>query len=161
MPGTSAATQSSRCGSRPKEPSRVSATMRVTPVCSEKTWNGRRTLRFMSDVGMFDLWFRFCFGQLLHGRGLGWSWGSGFLFNLGFSLDFRLRFLLRLCIIIVVWLGFISRLCFNFCPRLNIWFGWLCDRGGLRFSVRFADRADHVETALRVVLEFVVQDSRS
>src|ERR1700722_14893453 len=47
MPGTSAATQSSRWGSSPNDPSRVSATMRETRCRLRKIRNGRRTLRFM------------------------------------------------------------------------------------------------------------------
>src|ERR1039457_5256774 len=110
MPGTSAATQSSRCGRRPNEPSRVSATMRATSVFSAKTWNGKSTLRFMTDVGMFDLGLRFRFGQRRHGLGFGWRGSNGLLFSLGFNLGFRLRFLLRLCIIFDVWLCFIGGL---------------------------------------------------
>src|ERR1039457_6732476 len=68
MPGVRAATQSSRCGRSPKEPSRVSATMRETPVFSAKMWNGRRTFRFMSASGMGCLRFRLRFG---FGFGLG------------------------------------------------------------------------------------------
>src|ERR1039458_8495786 len=56
-----------------------------------------------------------------------------------------------------------SRLRINFCwrpcPRFAIRFDRRSRRYGLRFSLRLTDRADHVETTLRVVLEFVVQDS--
>ena len=48
---------------------------------------------------------------------------------------------------------------FNLHGGLHLRFGGGCGRGGFWFSLRFADRADHVETALRVVLEFVVQDA--
>jgi len=59
---TSAATQSSRCGKSPNEPSRVSATMLDTSILSAKIWNGRRTLRCMRAVGMFDFRLRFRLG---------------------------------------------------------------------------------------------------
>src|ERR1700678_2550762 len=47
MPGTSAATQSSRRGSSPNDPPRVSATMRETRSRSRKMRNGKRTLSRM------------------------------------------------------------------------------------------------------------------
>src|SRR5580700_1882645 len=87
MPGASAATQSSRCGRSPNEPSRVSAIISNTPVSSAKIWNGSRILRCMSC----------CM------RGL------------------RLRF------------------------RLGL--------------LSFVDGPDHVERALRAVLEFIAQDA--
>src|SRR6202041_307420 len=87
------ATQSSRCGRTPNDPSRVSATIREIPVFSAKTPNGRRILRCMSvGCGMFHL---------------------------------RLRL-------------------------------WLVVLG---FSFRFVNRPDHIERALRVVFEFIAQDS--
>jgi len=39
-----------------------------TPVLSAKTWNGRRTLRFMSGGDLFRLRFGFCFGFGIGGR---------------------------------------------------------------------------------------------
>src|SRR5664279_294148 len=68
--------------------------MRETPVFSAKTWNGRRTLSFISASGMSYL-------------------------RLRFRLGFRL---------------------------------------GLRLSLRFVNRPDHVERALREVLELIAQD---
>src|ERR1700722_13455795 len=61
MPGGSAATQSSRCGKRPNEPVRASATMRKTPVFLAKIWKGRRTSRVMAgaDTSEFRLGLRF------------------------------------------------------------------------------------------------------
>ena len=53
--------------------------MRDTPVFSAKIWNGRRTLRFMSVGGMFDLRLRFrlrlgLIGVLRVGLGRAWLW---------------------------------------------------------------------------------------
>src|ERR1700722_10577714 len=61
MPGGSAATQSSRCGKRPKEPVRASATMRKTPVFLAKTRKGSRTSSVMAggDTSKLRLRFRF------------------------------------------------------------------------------------------------------
>src|ERR1039457_2522042 len=121
MPGASAATQSSRGGKSPNEPSRVSATMRETPVFSAKTSNGTRTLRFMS-VGccMFHLRFSFRLGLRLRiGRGFGLRVGGG------------LRVALSL----------------GFGPRLGFSYGL----AGFGFSLRFVNRPDHVKRAFRVV----------
>src|ERR1035441_10329440 len=129
MPGASAATQSSRCGKSPNEPSRVSATIRETPVFSAKISNGRRTLRFMS-VGccMFDLRFGFRLGFGLRiGRGFGLGVGGGLLVAL--RLGFGLRF------------------------------GFSYGLAGFGFSFRFVNRPDHVERAFRVVFEFIAQDA--
>src|ERR1700722_3071987 len=54
MPGASAATQSSRCGKRPKLPARVGATMRETASHAANTLNGSRILSCMRDPGLFD-----------------------------------------------------------------------------------------------------------
>src|ERR1035438_5482914 len=83
MPGASAATQSSRCGKSPNEPSRVSATIRETPVFSAKISDGRRILRFMRAGGMLDLRPR-RFGLQ---PGLRLRWGGG-----GAGLRLGLRF---------------------------------------------------------------------
>src|SRR3989339_353833 len=91
MPGASAATHSSRCGRSPNDPSRVSATMRDTPVFSANTPNGRRTLSVMDVGGTLGLWLR-------------------------------------------------------------------CRSGSCLF-LRFVNRPDHVERALRVVFGFIAQDS--
>src|ERR1019366_1220066 len=115
MPGTSAATQSSRCGKSPNEPSRVSATMRDTPVFSAKIWNGSRTLRFMSVGGMFDHRLRFRLGLRMRlGRGFGRRLGGGLQLGLGFGfragLRLRLRLGIRFGFTIGLWFGLISRL---------------------------------------------------
>src|SRR5664279_2213584 len=129
MPGASAATQSSRCGKSPNEPSRVSATMRETPAFSAKISNGRRTLRFMS-VGccMSHLRFGFRLGfRLRIGRGFGLGVGGGLLVALRFG----------------------------FGPR----FGFSYGLAGFGFSFRFVNRPYHVERAFGVVFEFIAQDA--
>src|ERR1035441_9176967 len=88
MPGTSAATQSSRCGKSPNEPSRVSATMLDTSVLSAKIWNGRRTLRCMRAGGMFDLRLRFRLRlRMRFGRGFGRRLGGGLQLRLGVGFE--------------------------------------------------------------------------
>src|ERR1019366_919021 len=114
MPGTSAATQSRRCGKSPNEPSRVSATMLDTSVLSAKIWNGRRTLRCMRAGGMFDFRLRFRFGlRMRFGRGLGRRLGGGLHLGLrfGFRAGLRLRLHLgiRFGITIGRWFGLVSR----------------------------------------------------
>src|SRR5450755_3563187 len=49
MPGARAATQSLLCGSRPKLPKRVGATIRVTASFAANILNGKRILSCMSD----------------------------------------------------------------------------------------------------------------
>src|ERR1039458_8518599 len=96
MPGTSAATQSSRCGKSPNEPSRVSAAMLDTSVLSAKIWNGRRTLRCMRAGGMFDFRLRFRLGLRMRlGRGFGRRLGGGLQLGLGFGFRTGLRLWLR------------------------------------------------------------------
>src|ERR1035438_53037 len=114
MPGTSAATQSSRCGKSPNEPSRVSAAMLDTSVLSAKIWNGRRTLRCMRAGGMFDFRLRFRLGiRMRLGRGFGRRLGGGIQLGLGFGfragLRLRLRLGIRFGITIGRWFGLISR----------------------------------------------------
>src|ERR1035437_5282491 len=164
MPGTSAATQSSRCGKSPNEPSRVSATMLDTSVLSAKIWNGSRTLRCMRVDGMFDFRLRFRLGlRMRFGRGLGRSPCGRIQLGLRFGFRTGLRLWLRLGIrcgfTIGLWFGLISRfgvaLGFGFLP----WFGWRCGLCGFRFCLRFANRPDHVKRAFRVVFEFIAQDS--
>src|ERR1700691_4148224 len=58
MPGTSAAVQSSRWGSRPKLPDRVGATMRTTASQAANILNGRRILSCMSDGGLLRGYLR-------------------------------------------------------------------------------------------------------
>src|ERR1017187_8074 len=123
MPGASAATQSNRWGKSPNKPSRVSATMRETPVLSAKIWNGSSTLRFMSaGCCMCDLRVRLWI-WLGFGLGFGFGIGGGFRVALGAGLGLRFGFRRRL--------------------------------GGAVFSLRFVNRPDHVERALRVVFEFI------
>src|ERR1017187_5737288 len=121
--------QSSRCGKSPNEPSRVSATMRETPVFSAKISNGRRTLRFMS-VGccMFHLRFSFRLGfRLRIGRSFGLGAGGG-------------RRIARR---------------FGFGPTLGFSYGL----AGFAFSFRFVNRPYHVERPFRVVFQFIAQDA--
>src|ERR1019366_395555 len=128
MPGVSAATQSSRCGKSPKEPARVSATIRDTPVFSPKTWKGRSTLRFICVSAMSDL--RSSFHRRLWQR----PWR---LLRLGLRNGLRVRL----------------------DGGLGLGSGSCRGRIGFRFALRLGDRPDHVEGALRVVLEFIAQDS--
>src|ERR1035438_7183682 len=133
IPGASAATQSSRCGKSPNDPPRVSATMRETPVFSAKISNGRRTLRCMSaGCCMFHLRFRFRFGFRLSLRR---RFGLGFRLGIGGGLRLAL------------------------CPGFGPRFGLSRGLAGCGFSLRFVNRPDHVERALWVVFEFIVQDS--
>src|ERR1700734_3563926 len=59
MPGESAATQSRRCGKRPKLPDLVGATMRATGSHVAKTLNGNKILSRMRAPGFNDLRLRF------------------------------------------------------------------------------------------------------
>src|ERR1035441_9911551 len=123
MPGTSAATQSSRCGKSPNEPSRVSATMLDTSILSAKIWKGRRTLRCIRGGSMFDLRLKFQFGLRL-GHSFGRRLGGGLRLGHGFGFRTGLRFRFRLGIwfafAIGLGLGLISRfevsLGFGLCP---------------------------------------------
>src|ERR1019366_3483089 len=101
MPGASAATQSSRCSSKPNDPSPVSATMPDTPVSSAKISVGTRILR--------------CIGHVRFRPGFYFRWFRG--------------------------LSFISTM----------------RRGSRLFGL--ANGADHVERALRIILEFVAQNA--
>src|ERR1017187_161878 len=97
MPGTSAATQSSRCGKSPNEPSRVSATMLDTSVLSAKIWHGRRTLRCRKAGGMVALRLGFRLRlRMRFGRGFGRRLGGGLQLGLGFGFRTGLRLRLRL-----------------------------------------------------------------
>src|ERR1022692_1745906 len=107
--------------------------MRETPVFSAKISNGSRTLRFIS-VGccIFHLRFSLRFRFRL---GLRRRFGLGFRLGIGGGL--------RVALVLRFW------------PRCGF-SRWLA---GCGFSLRFVNCPDHVERALWVVFEFIVQDS--
>src|ERR1017187_10092254 len=107
--------------------------MRETPVFSAKISNGSRTLRFIS--------------------------GGCCIFHLRFSLRFRFRLGLRRRFGLGFRLGIGGGLRVALGLGCGPWSGSSRGLAGCGFSLSFVNCPDHVERALWVVFEFIVQDS--